>query len=92
MLVKPDSGEPYSIPAKKEITIRDLLSDTSGITYNWNGDLGGMYESAGVASGLLSVKNWRAIRCYSIPGTVGNIAWASYWGAWWMRNRIRWAV
>ena len=78
MLVKPDSGEPYSIPAKKEITIRDLLSDTSGITYNWNGDLGGMYESAGVASGLLqyegtigdSIKSWRAILCYSIPGTV----------------------
>jgi CubicO group peptidase (beta-lactamase class C family) len=48
MLVKPDSGEPDSIPAKKEITIRDLLRHTSGITYNWNGDLG-----AGVASGLL---------------------------------------
>jgi Beta-lactamase len=53
VLVKPDSGEPDSIPAKKETTIRDLLRPTSGITYNWNGDLGGMYESAGVASGLL---------------------------------------
>jgi CubicO group peptidase (beta-lactamase class C family) len=53
VLVKPDSGEPDSIPAKKEITIRDLLRPTSGITYNGNGDLGGMYESAGVSSGLL---------------------------------------
>src|SRR3984957_20005854 len=53
VLVKPASGEPYSIPATKEITIRDLLRHTSGITYQWNGDLGPMYESAGVASGLL---------------------------------------
>jgi CubicO group peptidase (beta-lactamase class C family) len=53
VLVKPASGEPYSIPATKEITIRDLLRHTSGITYNWNDDLGAMYESAGVASGLL---------------------------------------
>ena len=53
VLVKPASGEPYSIPATKEITIRDLLRHTSGITYNWNDDLGPMYEKAGVASGLL---------------------------------------
>ena len=53
VLVKPASGEPYTIPASKEITIRDLLRHTSGITYNWNEDLGPMYEKAGVASGLL---------------------------------------
>ncbi len=53
VLVKPATGEPYSIPATKEITIRDLLRHTSGITYQWNSDLGPMYESAGVASGLL---------------------------------------
>src|SRR5580765_150285 len=53
VLVKPAKGEPYSIPATKGITIRDLLRHTSGITYQWNGDLGPMYESAGVASGLL---------------------------------------
>ncbi len=53
VLVKPASGEPYSIPATKEITIRDLLRHTSGITYQWNSDLGPMYETAGVASGLL---------------------------------------
>jgi CubicO group peptidase (beta-lactamase class C family) len=34
VLVKPASGEPYSIPATKEITIRDLLRHTSGVTYN----------------------------------------------------------
>jgi CubicO group peptidase (beta-lactamase class C family) len=53
VLVKPASGLPYTIPATKEITIRDLLRHTSGITYQWNGDLGPMYETADVASGLL---------------------------------------
>jgi len=53
VLVKPASGEPYTIPATKEITIRDLIRHTSGTTYHWNDDLGPMYEKAGVASGLL---------------------------------------
>jgi CubicO group peptidase (beta-lactamase class C family) len=53
VLVKPASGEPYTIPATREITIRDLLRHTSGLTYNWNADLGAMYEKADVASGLL---------------------------------------
>ncbi len=51
--VKPASGDPYTIPASKPITIRDLLRHTSGLTYNWNADLGPMYEKANVASGLL---------------------------------------
>jgi len=53
VLVKPATGEAYTIPATKEITIRDLLRHTSGITYNWNPDLGPIYEKANVASGLL---------------------------------------
>jgi CubicO group peptidase (beta-lactamase class C family) len=53
VLVKPASGEPYTIPATKEITIRDLMRHTSGITYQWNGDLGSLYEKNDVASGLL---------------------------------------
>jgi CubicO group peptidase (beta-lactamase class C family) len=51
--VKPPTGEPYTIPASKPITIRDLLRHTSGLTYNWNADLGPLYEKADVASGLL---------------------------------------
>jgi CubicO group peptidase (beta-lactamase class C family) len=51
--IKPASGDPYTIPARKPITIRDLLRHTSGLTYNWNADLGPMYEKANVASGLL---------------------------------------
>jgi CubicO group peptidase (beta-lactamase class C family) len=54
VLVKPASGDPYSIPASREITIRDLLRHTSGLTYNWNEALGPMYTAANVAHGLLS--------------------------------------
>jgi CubicO group peptidase (beta-lactamase class C family) len=51
--VKPAQGEPYSIPATREITIRDLLRHTSGITYQWNPDLGPLYSNAKVPSGLV---------------------------------------
>lgn len=53
VLVKPKSGEPYSIPATREITIRDLLRHTSGLTYHWNEDIGPLYQNANVAHGLL---------------------------------------
>lgn len=76
VLVKPASGEPYTIPATREITIRDLLRHTSGLTYQWNSDLGPMYEKANVASGLLaydgtiadSVKNLAALPLLFNPG------------------------
>ena len=54
VLVKPASGKPYTIPATKEITIRNLLTHTSGLTYHWNPDLGQMYKDANVAHGLLA--------------------------------------
>jgi CubicO group peptidase (beta-lactamase class C family) len=53
VFVKPASGKPYSIPAAKEITIRNLLTHTAGLTYNWNQDLGPLYKEANVAHGLL---------------------------------------
>jgi len=53
VLAKNANGQTYTVPATKEITIRDLLRHTSGITYNWNGDLGQAYNDAKVASGLL---------------------------------------
>ncbi len=76
VLAKPATGTPYSIPATKEITIRDLLRHTSGITYNWNDDLGAMYDDAGVASGLVqydgtigdSVKKLAALPLLFNPG------------------------
>jgi CubicO group peptidase (beta-lactamase class C family) len=76
VLVKPAKGDPYTIPATKEITIRDLLRHTSGITYQWNDDLGAAYEKANVASGLLqydgtigdSVKQLAALPLLFNPG------------------------
>ncbi len=53
VLIKPAVGDPYTIPAKREITIRDLLRHTSGLTYHWNETLGPMYRAANVAHGLL---------------------------------------
>ena len=76
VLVKPATGKPYTIPATKEITIRDLLRHTSGLTYQWNDDLGPLYEKANVASGLLpydgtigdSVKQLAALPLLFNPG------------------------
>ena len=76
VLVKPASGEPYSIPATREILIKDLLRHTSGLTYNWNEKLGKMYNDANVASGLLqydgtigdSVKRLAALPLLFNPG------------------------
>ena len=53
VLVKPASGTPTTVPASRDITILDLLRHTSGLTYNWNADLGQQYNEAGVASGLV---------------------------------------
>ncbi len=53
VLVKPQSGEPYTVPATKEITIRDLLRHTSGIAYHWNDTMGPLYKTANVAHGAL---------------------------------------
>ena len=53
VLVQPATGESYSIPATREITIRDLLRHTSGLTYQWNAVLGPFYKNANVANGLL---------------------------------------
>jgi CubicO group peptidase (beta-lactamase class C family) len=53
VLVKPEQGDSYAIPAKREITILDLLRHTSGLTYQWDQELGAAYRDAKVASGIL---------------------------------------
>jgi len=76
VLVKPANGKPYTIPAKGEITVRDLMRHTSGITYNWNADLGQGYTDSKVAHGILqydgtiadSVKNLAAQPLLFTPG------------------------
>ena len=75
LFVKPASGYPYTIPAK-EITIRDLLRHTSGLTYPWNDVLGKAYADANVATGILqydgtigdSVKRLAALPLLYNPG------------------------
>jgi CubicO group peptidase (beta-lactamase class C family) len=74
VLVKPATGEPYTIPASREITIRDLLRHTSGLTYHWNPLLGPMYKN--VAHGVLpydgtleeSIKNLASVPLLFNPG------------------------
>jgi CubicO group peptidase (beta-lactamase class C family) len=53
VLVTPKVGKPYTIPATQPITIRHLLTHTSGISYNWDTDLGPLYKEANVASGIV---------------------------------------
>src|SRR5215471_748394 len=78
VLVKPADGRgPYTIPATREITIRDLLTHTSGLTYDWNESLGEQYKAAHVASGLLqydgtiedNVKRLASVPLLFSPGT-----------------------
>jgi CubicO group peptidase (beta-lactamase class C family) len=53
VLVTPKGGKQYTIPASQPITIRHLLTHTSGISYNWDSELGALYKEANVASGIL---------------------------------------
>ena len=76
VLKKTASGETYTVPATREITIRDLLRHTSGLTYNWNADLGQLYDDNHVAHGILqydgtiadSVKHLAALPLLFNPG------------------------
>ena len=76
VLAKTPSGQTYTVPATREITIRDLLRHTSGLTYHWNPDLGPLYKEANVAHGLLqydgtiedSVKRLAAVPLLFNPG------------------------
>ncbi|MHC4741300.1 MAG: serine hydrolase domain-containing protein [Planctomycetota bacterium] len=59
----PEFSEPKVLPrgqgldqafkAKREITIKDLLTHTSGLTYHWDGHLGPLYKKAGITHGVI---------------------------------------
>lgn len=42
-----------TVPAEQEITILHLLTHTSGLTYQWNQQLGEIYNNAGITHGLI---------------------------------------
>ena len=46
-----DSASP--VPATRQITIWNLLTHTSGLTYHWNERLGPQYNAVGITHGLL---------------------------------------
>ena len=46
-----DAASP--VPATRQITIWNLLTHTSGLTYHWNERLGPLYNDAGITHGLL---------------------------------------
>jgi CubicO group peptidase (beta-lactamase class C family) len=51
-----ENGDPAkrrTVPANREITVRHLLSHTSGLTYQWNEQLGQTYKDAGITHGLI---------------------------------------
>jgi len=68
VLVKPLFGRPYTVPAAREITIADLLRHTSGLTYQWNADLGQRYADAKVASGLVQYDGTNADSIKALGG------------------------
>lgn len=68
VLVKPATGKPYTIPASREITIRDLLTHTSGLSYGWNPDLGPLYKDAKVGDGLTKYDGTIADNVKAIAG------------------------
>lgn len=43
----------YRVPARRPITVRNLLTHTSGLTYQWNPRLGGVYRDYGITHGLI---------------------------------------
>jgi CubicO group peptidase (beta-lactamase class C family) len=48
------SASPEQIePAKRPITIRHLLTHTSGLTYHWDSRVGAKYAEAGITHGLM---------------------------------------
>jgi CubicO group peptidase (beta-lactamase class C family) len=63
VLVRGDGGATSTVPAKREITIRDLLSHRSGLTYGFldAAAVGDGYRKNGVSDGLMVT-----------PGTIGE--------------------
>ena len=54
VIVPDEAGGSYKIvPAKREITVRNLLNHTSGISYQWSPVVGKLYHDANITHGLV---------------------------------------
>ncbi|HEV3162416.1 MAG TPA: serine hydrolase domain-containing protein [Isosphaeraceae bacterium] len=51
---KPEDADPATVPAEREVSIRDLLRHTSGLVYGFSAppSLGMLYAKAGIVDGL----------------------------------------
>ena len=56
VLVADVSGIDSHVPAKREITVRHLITHTSGLTYQWDPRLGMEYKESGITHGLVQDK------------------------------------
>lgn len=71
------------VDAKRPITIFNLLTHTSGLTYPWNARLGKAYRDAHVGSGIKqqdgtigdAVKRLAKFHCFFSLAMIGNTAW-----------------
>ena len=52
VLKKNPQGEAYTVPADKEITIRNLLTHSSGLSYHWNTEIGPYYQENAIGHGV----------------------------------------
>ncbi|MEA3224439.1 MAG: serine hydrolase domain-containing protein [Planctomycetota bacterium] len=52
-VLRPGQEGRKTVPARRKITIKHLLTHTSGLTYHWNARLGSLYKEAGITHGLL---------------------------------------
>jgi len=52
-VLRPGQTPDQAVPAKREITIKQLLTHTSGLTYQWDGHLGPFYRAANITHGLV---------------------------------------
>lgn len=50
-------SDPATVSAENPVTIRDLLTHTSGLVYHWNNQLGPVYNENGITHGLISDKD-----------------------------------
>jgi CubicO group peptidase (beta-lactamase class C family) len=61
-VLTPGQQDGKTVAAKREITIKHLLTHTSGLTYHWNNRLGLMYKEAGITHGLLQDDSVLAVK------------------------------